>query len=79
MLTLKNSPVRSPGARLTMLPCARILDHSSAYAAGADPTPSPVLQPASETPRYCAGASLQEKALCKIDENIKRREPKAMY
>lgn len=58
-ITLKNSLERNPDVRQAMLPCAHILGHSNAGEVGADPTQLPVLQPASETPRYCAGASLE--------------------
>lgn len=59
--TLKNSPEQNRDVRLAMLPCAHIQGHSNAGEVGEDPTHSPVPPPASETPRYCAGASLQRR------------------
>lgn len=43
-----------------MLPCENIQGHSSGGAAGEVPTLLPVPLPAYETPRYCAGASLEK-------------------
>lgn len=60
-LTSKNNPAQNLDARRAMLPYVHIRDHSNGGAVGDVPTLLPVPLQASETPRYCAGASLKQK------------------
>lgn len=59
-LTLGSSPVRNLDVRRATLPCEHIQDRNFGGAVGGFPT---LLRPprlASENPRYCEGASLQQ-------------------